>query len=141
MEKILQGIPYVVAYIDDILATGRHDEKQLRILEQVLAHLQEYGLRLKKEKCSFMKSSVEYLGHIVDKDGLRATPAKVKAITNAPEPRNVHELRSFLGLVNYYGKFIHHLSTVTQPLNQLLCKGILWKWTRRCQQAFQELKE
>lgn len=87
-----------------------------------------------------MKSSVEYLGHIVDKDGLHATPAKVKAINNAPEPRNVHELRSFLGLVNYYGKFIHHLSTVTQPLNQLLCKGILWKWTR-CQQAFQELKE
>lgn len=141
MEKILQGILYVVVYIDDILATGRHDEKQLRILEQVLARLQEYGLHLKKEKCSFMKSSVEYLGHIVDKDGLRATPAKVKAITNTPEPRNVHELRSFLGLVNYYGKFIHHLSTVTQPLNQLLCKGILWKWTRRCQQAFQELKE
>ena len=61
--------------------------------------------------------------------------------TNAPEPRNVHELRSFLGLVNYYGKFIHHLSTATQPLNQPLCKGVPWKWTRRCQQAFQELKE
>ena len=83
---------------------------------------------------------MEYLGYIVDKDGLRATPAKVEAITSAPELRNVHELRSFLGLVNYYGKFICHMSTVTQPLNQLLCKGVSWKWTKRCQQAFQELK-
>ena len=83
---------------------------------------------------------MEYLGYIVDKDGLRATPAKVEAITSAPEPRNVPELRSFLGLVNYYGKFICHMSTVTQPLNQLLCKGVPWKWTKRCQQAFQELK-
>ena len=102
-----------------------------------MARLQEYGLRLKKEKCS---PSVEYLGYIVDKDGLRTTPAKVEAITSAPEPRLVHELRSFLGLVNYYGKFICHMSTVTQPLNQLLCKGVPWKWTKRCQQAFQELK-
>ena len=140
MEKILQGIPRVVVYIDDMLVTGRSDEEHLQILEQVLARLREYGLRSKKETCSFMMPSVEYLGYILDKDGLRATPAKVEAITSAPEPRNVPELRSFLGLVNYYGKFICHMSTVTQPLNQLLCKGVPWKWTKRCQQAFQELK-
>ena len=140
MEKILQGIPRVVVYIDDMLITGRSNEEHLKILEQVLACLQEYGLHLKKEKCSFMRPSVEYLGYIVDMDGLRATPTKVEAITSAPEPRNVHELRSFLGLVNYYGKFICHMSTVTQPLNQLLCRGVPWKWTKRCQQAFQELK-
>ena len=93
-------------YIDDMLVTGHSNEEHLEILQQVLARLQEYGLCLKKEKCSFMRPSVEYLGYIVDKDSLRATPAKVEAITSTPEPRNVHELRSFLGLVNHYGKFI-----------------------------------
>ena len=143
MEKVLQGIPKVVVYIDDILFTGRNDSEHLEILEQVLSRLHDYGLRLKTEKCSFLKRSVEYLGYIVDADGLHATPAKVEAtcITKAPEPRNVQELRSFLGLVNYYGKFIRHLSTITQPLHHLLCKGVPWKWTEECRSAFQELKK
>ena len=122
MEKILQGLPCVTVYIDDILITGRNDKLHLEALEKVLDRLHEYGLRLKKDKCLFMQPSVEYLGYVVDKEGLHATPAKVEAITKAPEPRNVHELRSFLGLVNYYGKFIRHLSTLIQPLNHLLCR-------------------
>ena len=141
MEKILQGLPRVVVYIDDILVTGRNDEEHLQTLEQVLARLQKYGLRLKREKCSFLTPSVEYLGYLVDKEGLHATAAKVEAVTQAPEPRNVQELRSFLGLVNYYAKFIHHLSTITQPLNHLLCQKVPWKWTKECQRAFLELKE
>ena len=68
-----------------------------------------------------MQLSVEYLGYIVDKESIRATPEKVEAITRGPEPRNVHELRSFLGLVNYYRKFIRHLSTLIQPLNHQGC--------------------
>ena len=87
-----------------------------------------------------MQPSVEYLGHIVDRNGLHATPSKVEAITRAPEPRNVQELRSFLGLVNYYGKFISHLSTLSQPLNHLLDNKVPWKWDAECQQAFDSLK-
>ena len=68
-----------------------------------MASLQEYGLHLKMEKCSFMKPSVEYLGHIVDKDGLRATLANMEAITNAPEPRNVHELHIVCPLITLRG--------------------------------------
>ena len=90
-------------YIDDILVMGHHDEEHLRILEQVLARLQEYGLHLKKEKCSFIKPSVEYLGHIVDKDGLRAIPANMETITNAPEPSNVNELHVVCPLVSPRG--------------------------------------
>ena len=74
MEKILQGLPKVVVYIDDILVTGRTDEEHMKVLEQVLIRLQEFGLQLKREKCSFLKPSVEYLGYIVDK-GLHATPS------------------------------------------------------------------
>ena len=87
----------------------------MQVREQVLECLQSFGLQLKRDKCTFFKPLVEYLGYLVDKEGLHATPAKVEAITEAPEPRNVHELRSFLGLVNYYAKFIHHLLTITQP--------------------------
>ena len=76
MEKVLQGLPKVVVYIDNILVTGSTDQEHLEILEQVLAQLQQYGLRLKRDKCYFLQPSVEYLGHVVDKDGLHTTPAK-----------------------------------------------------------------
>lgn len=87
MEKILQGLSGVTVNIDDILVMGRNDEEHLDALKKVLHRLSEYGLRLNREKCSFMQPSVEYLGYIVDKDGLHATPAKIEAIVNAPTPR------------------------------------------------------
>ena len=92
MDKILEGLPMVVVYIDDILITGRTDEEHLDNLEKVLARLQQYGLRLKKEKCFLLQPSVKYLGYIIDAEGLHATPEKVNAIVSAPEPRNVQEL-------------------------------------------------
>ena len=140
MEKILQGLPMVVVYIDDILITGRTKEEHLQNLSQVLARLSEYGLKLKKQKCYFLEDSVEYLGYVIDSNGLHATPAKVEAILNAPSPKNVTELRSFLGLVNYYGKFIKNLSTLTHSLNALLQKKVVWNWSKQCQKAFEELK-
>ena len=68
-------------------------------------------------------------------------PEKVAAIVEAPEPHNVGQLRAFLGLVNYYGKFISQLSTLVHPLNQLLCKHARWRWTQGCRRAFKELKD
>ena len=142
MDKILEGLPMVVVYIDDILITRRTDEEHLENLENVLTRLQRYGLRLKKEKCFLLQPSVEYLGYVIDAEGLHAaTPAKVSAIVSAPEPKNVQELRSFLGLVNYYGKFIRNMSTIAHPLNNLLKHSTSWKWTPACQHAFQQLKQ
>ena len=115
METILQGIPGVVCYIDDILVTGKNEEEHLRSLNQVFSKLTDHGFRLKKGKCKFMAKSVEYLGHKIDKDGISALPNKVDAIVNAPHPTNVQELRSFLGLLNYYGKFIRNLASSSQP--------------------------
>ena len=76
-----------------------------------------------------MQDSVEYLGHRVDAEGIRATPEKISAIVNAPQPENVQQLRSFLGLLNYYRNFLPHLATILQPLNELLQKGKKWNWT------------
>ena len=119
----------VVVYINDILISGHTVEEHLENLEKVLQRLQQYGLRLKREKCFFMQTSVEYLGYIINAEGLHATPAKIEAIANAPQPRNVQELRSFLGLVNYYGKFIQNMSTVAHPLNNLLRHSTSWNWS------------
>ena len=141
MEKILQGLPMVVVYIDDILISGHTDEEHLENLEKVLQRLQQYGLRLKHEKCFFLQSSVEYLGYIIDAKGLHATPKKIEAIVNAPQPGNVQELRSFLGLVNYYGKFIQNMSTPAHPLNNLLRHSTPWNWSQECETAFQQLKQ
>ena len=140
MENILNGIPKVVVYIDDILVSGATDAEHLENLGQVLTRLEEHGLRLKQEKYSFMQPSVKYLGYLIDAKGIHTTPEKVAAIINAPEPKNTTELRSFLGLVNYYGKFIKNLSSIAHPLNRLLCKNTKWKWSQECQEVFQELK-
>ena len=88
-----------------------------------------------------MCPSVEYLGHRIDADGLHATTEKLEAVVKAPEPANVQELRSFLGLLNYYGKFLPNLSTTLHLLNNLLQQGQPWKWTEDCKHAFQEAKD
>ena len=90
----------MLCYIDDILVTGSSDTEHLRNLEEVLKRLKEHGVRMKKGKCNYMAASVEYLGHRIDSEGLHATEDKLQAILKAPAPRNVQELRSFLGLVN-----------------------------------------
>ena len=84
---------------------------------------------------------VKYLGHRVDAEGLHTTPDKLEAVVKAPAPKNVQELRSFLGLVNYYGKFLPNLATTLQPLNSLLQKDRKWKWTSDCSHAFQLAKD
>ena len=103
--------------------------------------MKEAGLRLKREKCKFMQPSVEYLGYRVDMHGLHAIEKKVEAIRNAPPPENQQQLRSFLGMVNYYAKFVSNYSTVTHPLNELLRDNVDWKWSDREQKGFDTLKE
>ena len=126
MDTILQDLPNVICYIDDILVTGSDDQSHLRNLAEVFARLERHGIRMKKGKCYFMRNSVEYLGHRIDATGLHALPDKLEAIQNAPAPTNVQELRSFLGLLNYYGKFIPNLSTIIHHLNSLLQHNARW---------------
>ena len=89
MDTLLQGIPNVLCYIDDILVTGNSEAAHLRNLEEVLKRLHKEGFRLKRSKCAFMKKSVEYLGHTIIAEGLHPTSAKLEAITHAPPPQQV----------------------------------------------------
>ncbi|XP_060587297.1 uncharacterized protein K02A2.6-like [Ruditapes philippinarum] len=95
IEQIMEDIPNVQVILDDMIITGSDDKEHLEILEQVLKRLDEYGLRVNVEKCKFMEPKVEFCGHEIDADGLHKTDAKIAAIVNAPEIKNVKDLRSF----------------------------------------------
>ena len=141
MDIILQGIDNVICYIDDILISGKTEEEHLKTLSQVLSRLQKYGVHMKRSKCFFLRECVQYLGHSIDANGVHATEEKIKAIVEAPVPKNLAELRSFLGLLNYYGRFIPNLSTLLHPLNELLQKETAWKWSSAQDNAFQMAKQ
>ncbi|XP_062586311.1 uncharacterized protein K02A2.6-like [Saccostrea cucullata] len=141
MDQVLQGINGTHCMIDDMIITGSTTEEHLGNLEKVLSRLQNFNLRANIKKCDIFKDSVECCGHKVDKDGLHKTEEKVKAVVEAKIPENVTELRAFLGLVNYYGKFMPNLSTVLRPLHKLLEKDRKWNWTNECQTAFRKVKE
>ena len=96
MDTILQGLPNVLCYLDDILITGADDDTYLCNLSAVLERLQHHGVHMKKAKCRFMQDEVVYLGHKIDSEGLSTTTEKVEAVVNAPEPHNVQQHRSFL---------------------------------------------
>ena len=127
METILQGIPGVIVYIDDILVAGANKKEHLKRLEEVFARLEKAGLRTQRSKCEIMVQSVTFLGHRIDGDGFHPLPDKVDAVRNAPAPRNTRELKSYLGLLSYYSKYLPNLSSVLAPLYQLLFKDVKWK--------------
>ncbi|CAM1303802.1 Uncharacterised protein r2_g1367 [Pycnogonum litorale] len=140
MESLLQNSEMTAVYLDDVIITGRtvkeHDSKLIK----VLTILQNAGLRLRREKCEFSKQSLSYLGHIINSEGIRPRKDKIKAIEEAPKPSNVAELRSYLGLLNYYHRFLPKLSSELGPLHRLLQKDVKWEWGRREQHAFQHSK-
>ena len=140
MEGVLKGIPGVCIYLDDILITGQTEEQHLASLEQVFKQLEAAGMQLKRNKCCFNLPEVTYLGHQIDKDGLHPTEDKTKAILQAPTPKNTTELRAFLGLINYYGKFLPNLSMILTPLYKLLKNNTRWKWSTEQAKAFQNAK-
>ena len=141
MNTVLKGIPGVICYIDNILVTRTTQSDHLQNLEVVLERRERHGFRRKKEKCTFLAESVLYLGHQMDHEGTIALPNKGESIVNAPAPTSVHQLRSFLGLFNYYGKLIRNLSSIIHPLNTLLQANHTWKWTQECAESFQKAKD
>ena len=128
MEGLLQGIPSTGVLLNNILITGPSTDEHLDNIEKVLGRPSDAGLRLKAEKCQFMKPVLECLGHRIDAEGFHPVDAKVKAIKEAPTPANASELKSFLGMLNFYGKFMPDLSSTLEPLHELLRKDICWKW-------------
>ena len=139
-QRIVKGIPQglhgVCIYLDDILVSSKTMEQHCANLEAVFIPLVQAGFHLKLKKSSFTLPSVEYLGHKISADGLHPTTEKIPANQTAPPPQDVSQMRSFLGLVNYHGKFLPDLSTVLAPLYQLEQKHSTWRWGKEQQNAF-----
>ena len=141
MDKVLEGLDGVGCILDDIIVTGKDEEEHDRNLNKTLQRLEVYGFKVREKKCFFKQDSVEYFSYIVTAEGLAPSPKKVQAILEVEPPENVKGLRSFLGLVNYYDKFLDNRTTVCAPLYQLLEKDVPWNWSPECARAFQELKD
>ena len=106
-----------------------------------MQRLREHKLYAKFNKCEFWLEQVGFLGHLVSKDGIAVDPEKVAAVTNWESPKNVVEIRSFLGLAGYYRRFIENFSKITKALTELLKKGKKFEWTEACETSFQKLKK
>jgi hypothetical protein len=132
---------FVMVYLDDCLQFNTCEEDSIRDLRLILQKLKENDLHLKLSKCVFGVDEVDYLGHVVIKDGLKVDPKKVKAVRDWPEPDDLGKLRSFLGLVGYYRKFVPALAQISGPLTEMIKKNVPWSWTDRHRQAFNKLKE
>ena len=140
MDKIFAGLPGVFCFVDDILIAGKDVTEHQARLNAVLERIQENGMKIHRNKCSFGVSSVEYLGFIIDGQGVHKTNEKVRAVQTAKVPENIKELQSFLGLVTFYGRFIKDLATIAHPLYQLLNNDVEWNWSEECQRSFENIK-
>ncbi|MEL7426338.1 MAG: reverse transcriptase domain-containing protein, partial [Bacteroidota bacterium] len=139
---VLSGIPFDVAqaYLDDIIVAGRDFDEHLKNIRLVFARLASHGLKLNARKCTLFRSEVEYLGHVVGRDGIKPLNKNVQAILEYPQPTTVKQLRSYNGMVNYYKKFIENSQELMRPLYRATA-GKKLVWTKDCTTAFQRSKE
>ena len=143
METVLREVNWdqCLVYLDDIIVFGDSFEQCLQRLGNVFRCLKEAGLKLKPSKCQLFKRQVSFLGHIVGKDGIACDPEKIDKVKNWPTPRSVEDVRSFLGLANYYKRFIKNFSGVARPMTALTRKDAPFNWDESCTTSFQTLKE
>lgn len=140
ISQILQGIPGVSVFLDDVKITGPDDETHVARVQEVLRRFERYNMRVNVNKCDFFADSIQYCGYIIDRKGIRKMEQKIKAINEMPQPKNKEEVRAFVGLVNYYGRFLPDLSTKLYPINNLLKENTLFKWDKACESAFRWVK-
>jgi hypothetical protein len=158
VEDVLSELNYSIclAYLDDIIIFSNSFEEHLERLSRVFERIGTAGLKFGPKKCDFFKTKINYIGHVVSEHGIETDPTKLEKVKNWPKPKNVDELRKFLGFAGYYRRFIHRYSHIAKPLNDLLVgdspkkrkKGyklqkptIPFMWLEKQDTAFRKLKE
>ena len=131
MENLLQNISHTVVRVDDVLVSGRDDADHIRNLEEVLSRVSAAGVHLNKDKCEFMAPRVTFCGQVINQEGIQPMKEKVSAVVEAPRPTSVSQLKSYLGLLNFYHRFLPKLSSVLAPLHKLLQSGVKWSWDKQ----------
>jgi hypothetical protein len=134
------GSRFLKVFVDDLNIHSESWGEHLRHLDKVLCRLREVNLKLNPNKCCFAKKAITFLGHMVNKEGIQPDPGKIQAVLHFPPPRNVTNVRSFLGLTGYYRKYVKGYSTVAGPLFALTRKDVAFVWDVNCEQAYHTLK-
>ena len=140
MDMVLAGLKWtsLLVYLDDICVFSKNLNDHLCKLEEVFHRIQNHNLKMNPSKCQILQQQFTYLGHVITKEGIRADPKKVSAILKMPTPHTLKQLPSFLGLCNYYRKFIQNYNTICAPLYLLTTQE--FQWTEIAQIAFEKLK-
>jgi Reverse transcriptase (RNA-dependent DNA polymerase) len=143
MDSVLAGLPYCFVYMDDVLVASTSQEQHVAHLREVFIRLQQQGLVLNIEKCSFGQKQLDYLGHHVSASGIRPMAARVEAIAKFPRPTTVGHLQTFLGMANFYRRFIPAAAQVLRPLTDAVKGGQASSvdWTPEMAAAFQLVKD
>ena len=142
IDKVLMGCSsFAMGYLDDIIIFSKTEEEHLQHLEEIFVRLRKFGLKMKREKCSFFKKHIQYLGHLVSEKGFKPLPEKLESIRKMPAPRTAKEVKQFLGLIGYYRKFVPRFADISRPLTKLTRHNVVFEWTDQCSKAFNHLRE
>jgi hypothetical protein len=141
MNDVFKGMEhYVLVYIDDVMVMSKSPEEHAVHLKAVLARLREHELYAKRSKCHFAKSTLKFLGHVISAGGVQVDPGKIKVLQDWPVPKSVTDVRQFVGLANYFRKFVLGLSELARPLTNLTKNEMAWQWGEAEQTAFDSIK-
>ncbi len=127
-------------YLDDLIVVSPDTDSHFEKLKLVLDRLHDAKLKLNLQKCKFFRSKIEFLGHVVDQQGIHTSDAKVSAVINFPVPKSTDQVRSFLGLAGYYRAFVKGFASIASPLTRLLKKDVSFHWHDAHQHSFEKLK-
>jgi hypothetical protein len=132
---------FVVVFIDDILVYYKTKEEHDEHLRIVLQTLRKHKLYAKFDKCDFYQKEIQYLGHVISSEGIVVDPTKIKSIMEWLVPKDVADIRSFMGITRYYQRIIEGFSKIAYPITSLQKKGTKFNWLQKCQDSFNKLKE
>ena len=158
MEDVLRDLNYSICldYLDDLIVFSNSFEEHLNRLHAIFSRISSAGLKFNPKKCNFIKTKINYVGHVVSSQGVQTDPQKIEKVKNWPQPNNIDELRQFLGFTGYYRRFIHNYAIIAKPLNDLLIGNLptkkkkwnksvnpnnTWEWLESQNTAFIRLKE
>ncbi|EPB70134.1 hypothetical protein ANCCEY_10780 [Ancylostoma ceylanicum] len=139
IDALIAGLDGTAAYLDDIIVTGRTVDEHNARLNAVFQRIHDYGFHVRLEKCAFLQTEIN-LGFVINAEGRRPDPKKIEAIHKMPHPKDVSQLRAFLGLVNFFGTFGKDLHNFRAPLDALTKKDAVYTWTPECQSSFDRIK-
>ncbi|UYV81732.1 hypothetical protein LAZ67_20002148, partial [Cordylochernes scorpioides] len=128
-------------YLDDVVIPAKDWREMIERLREVLERIRSAKLTLKPSKCEFGRREVEFLGYVISTGGLKPGPRKIKAIEEFPEPKNVHDIRRFLGLTNFFRRFVKDFARKAEPLSRLAKKGSQFEWKEEQRRSFAGLRK